>query len=40
MVEAHYSAFIVDALDELSARAVVPLTTAPATVTPIEQARR
>ena len=40
MIERHYAAFIVDAMDELAARAVVPLTTAPATVTPIEQARR
>ena len=39
MIEAHYAAFIVDAMDELAARAVVPLTTAPATVTPIESAR-
>ena len=36
----HYAAFIVDAMDELAARAVVPLTTAPATVTPISPARR
>ena len=40
MIEAHYSAFIVDAMDELAARAVVPLTTTPATVTPIASARR
>ena len=40
MIEAHYSAYIVDAMDELAARAVVPLTTAPATVTPIAAARR
>jgi integrase len=39
MVERHYSAHIVDAMDELAARAVVPLTTAPATVTPLERAR-
>jgi integrase len=32
MIEAHYSAFIVDAMDELAARAIVPLTTEPATV--------
>jgi integrase len=37
MIEAHYAAFIVDAMDELAARAVVPLTTAPATVTPIAE---
>jgi integrase len=35
MIEAHYAAYIVDALDELAARAIVPLTTTPATVTPI-----
>ncbi|HEV2572013.1 MAG TPA: tyrosine-type recombinase/integrase [Beijerinckiaceae bacterium] len=35
MIEKHYAAFIVDAMDELAARAVVPLSTAPATVTPI-----
>ena len=40
MIERHYSAFIVDAMDELAARAVVPLTTAFATVTPIAEARR
>ena len=40
MIERHYAAFIVDAMDELAARAVVPLTTTPGTVTPIEQARR
>ncbi len=39
MIEAHYAAFIVDAMDELAARAVVPLTTAPATVTPIAAVR-
>jgi integrase len=39
MIEAHYAAFIVDAMDELAARAVIPLTTAPATVTPIAAAR-
>jgi integrase len=39
MIEAHYAAFIVDAMNELAARAVVPLTTAPATVIPIGQAR-
>ena len=40
MIERHYAAFIVDAMDELAARAVVPLTTAPATVTPIASAAR
>ena len=39
MIELHYAAYIVDAMDELAARAVVPLTTAAATVTPIQQAR-
>lgn len=39
MIERHYAAFIVDAMDELAARAVVPLMTAPATVVSIEQAR-
>jgi integrase len=39
MIEKHYAAFVVDAMDELAARAVVPLTTAPATVTPIALAR-
>jgi integrase len=37
MIEKHYSAFIVDAMDELAARAVVPLTTAPATVVSIDR---
>lgn len=32
MVERHYAAFIVDAMDELAAKAIVPLTTAPADV--------
>jgi integrase len=40
MVERHYAAFIVDVMDELAARAVVPLTTAPATVILLEQAAR
>jgi integrase len=31
MVEKHYSAFITDALDELAAKAIVPLTSAPVT---------
>jgi len=39
MIEKHYSAFIVDAMNELAARAVVPLTTAPAPVVSIERAR-
>jgi integrase len=38
MIERYYAAFIVDVMDELAARAVVPLTTAPATVTPIARA--
>jgi integrase len=37
MIEAHYSAFVVDALDELAARAIVPLSPA-GTVTPIRAA--
>ena len=40
MIERHYAAYIVDAMDELAARAVVPLTTAPATVVPIAQGAR
>ena len=40
MIEAHYTRFIADAMDELAARAVVPLTTAPATVVSIERAKR
>ena len=39
MIERHYAAFIVDAMDELAARAVIPLTTEPATETPIATAR-
>ena len=39
MIERHYAAHIVDAMDELAGRAVVPLTTSPATVFPIERAR-
>ena len=39
MIERHYAAFIVDAMDELAARAVVPLTTMAATVTPISRTR-
>lgn len=38
MVEAHYSAYVVDAMDELAARAVVPLTTPP--VTPLAVVRK
>jgi integrase len=37
MIEAHYAAFIVDAMDELAARAIVPLTTPP--VTPLAAVR-
>jgi integrase len=37
MIEKHYAAFIVDAMDELAALAVVPLTTAPATVHSIDE---
>jgi integrase len=39
MIERHYSAYIVDAMDELSARAVVPLTTTPADVIPLKMVR-
>ena len=38
MIEGHYGRFITDALDELAARAVVPLTTAPPTMFPRERA--
>ena len=37
MIERHYAAYIVDAMDELAARAVVPLTTMPATVISINR---
>ena len=40
MIERHSAAFIVDAMDELAARAVVPLTATPAAVVPIERARQ
>ncbi len=40
MIERHYAAYIVDAMDELAARAVVPLTTAPATIVPMQRAGR
>jgi integrase len=39
MIERHYAAFIVDAMDDLAARAVVPLTTTPAIVMPIAAVR-
>ena len=39
MIETHYSHYIVDALDALAASAVIPLTTAPATVVPIASAK-
>jgi integrase len=39
MIEKHYSAHIADAMQELSARAIVPLTTAPATVVAIPKAK-
>jgi integrase len=35
MIEKHYGAHIVDAMDELAARAVVPLSTAPTPIIPI-----
>jgi integrase len=38
MIEKHYSSDIVDAMDELAGRAVVPLTTAPATVVRLDRA--
>ena len=37
MIERHYAAFIVDAMDELAARAVVPLTTAPTLIVSLER---
>jgi hypothetical protein len=37
MIERHYSAFIVDAMDELAAKAIVPLTSPP--ISHIRQAR-
>jgi integrase len=41
MIEKHYSAFIVDAMDELAAKAIVPLATPPVThIRPIEHARK
>ena len=40
MIEAHYAAYIVDALGELAAMAVVPLTTSPASVTAISRPRK
>ncbi|WP_029002525.1 tyrosine-type recombinase/integrase [Azorhizobium doebereinerae] len=39
MIEQHYSAFIVSALDEIAARAVVPLTAMPASVQPLRAVR-
>jgi site-specific recombinase XerD len=40
MIEKHYSAFIVDAMDELAAKAIVPLTSQPVShIRPIDQAR-
>ncbi len=39
IIEKHYGHFVDDALGELAARAIVPLTTAPATVTPIAAGR-
>jgi integrase len=39
MIEKNYSAQIVSLMDELAERAVIPLTTVPATVTPIAAAR-
>ena len=34
MIEPHYAKFIVDAMDEFAAKAVIPLS--PATVTPLK----
>jgi integrase len=39
MIERHYAAFIIDAMSELAARAVIPLTSGPATEPPIATAR-
>lgn len=40
MIEKHYSAFIVDAMDELAAKAIVPLTSPPIShIRPLDQAR-
>ncbi len=39
MIEKHYSAYIVDAMEELAARAVVPLTTSSAQILSIEKKR-
>jgi integrase len=38
MIEKHYAAYIVDVMDDLAARAIVPLTTAPADVISIQRA--
>ena len=39
MIERHYSAYIVDAMDELAAKAIVPLTSAPLChIRPLDQA--
>jgi integrase len=35
MLEKHYASYIVDALDDMARKAVVPLTTVPASITPI-----
>ncbi len=40
MIEKNYSAQIVSLMDELAGRAIIPLVTTPATVTPIQRARR
>jgi integrase len=37
MIEKHYSAFVISAFDELAARAIVPLTTTPPTVTALRR---
>jgi hypothetical protein len=38
MIEKHYAAFIADAMDELAARAIVPL--APSTPSPLREVRK
>ena len=37
MIEKHYSAYVMDAMDELAARAIVPLVSTPAQVVPISR---
>jgi hypothetical protein len=35
MIEKHYSAYVVDAMDDIAARAVVPLVDSPAKILPM-----